>query len=107
MEEEALYRLALIRTTGIGTVQTKKLIHIFGDARAIFQASKKSLSHAGLTEDIVKSILGFCARTDLEAEMRQLADKDIKQLFFTDEHYPRRVLSVPDAPPLLFYRADG
>jgi DNA processing protein len=107
MEEEALYRLALIRTTGIGTVQTKKLIHIFGDARSIFQASKKSLSHAGLTEDIVKSILGFCARTDLEAEMRQLADKDIKQLFFTDEDYPRRFLSVPDAPPLLFYRGNA
>jgi DNA processing protein len=107
MEEEALYRLALTRTTGIGTVQTKKLIHIFGDARSVFRASKTTLLHSGLAEGIVDSILGFCGRADLEAEMRQLADKDIKQLFFTDEAYPRRFLSVSDAPPLLFYRGNA
>ena len=56
MGEEALYRIALTRVKGIGTVQTKKLIDIFGDARAVFQASKKSLSQTGLGEGIIVSI---------------------------------------------------
>jgi DNA processing protein len=104
MGEEALYRIALTRVTGIGTVQTKKLIDIFGDAQAVFRASKKSLSQAGLGEGIIVSIFGFHGQTALEAEMLQLERAGIRQLFFTDEDYPRRLLSVSDAPPLLFYR---
>jgi DNA processing protein len=104
MAEEALYRLALTRVMGIGAVHTKKLIHIFGDAQAVFRASKKALSQAALGEDSIGSIMGFRGQAALEAEMQQLERAGIRQLFFADEDYPRRLLSVSDAPPLLFYR---
>src|SRR3984957_9334436 len=107
MAEEALYRLALTRAMGIGAVQTKKLIHLFGNAQAVFRASKKALSQAGLGEDSIGSILGFHGRAALEAEMQQLARAGIRQLFFADDDYPRRLLSVSDAPPLLFYRGNA
>ena len=101
---EEIYQIGLSRTPGIGLAHAKKLIKRFGSASEVFRATKDELLSAGLREEPAQAILEFCGHAAVEAEVRVLASKKIRPLFFTDPDYPRRLLSIPEAPPILFYR---
>jgi DNA processing protein len=105
--EQAIWRMALTRIPRIGVVTTKKLIAIFGDAAAIFRASRSALIAAGLSEESVQAILAFNAWEQLKAELQWLVRNDVRLLYFTDPEYPQRLLSIADAPPLLYYRGNA
>jgi DNA processing protein len=107
MEEQALYQMALTRIPGIGPAYTKKLIARFGDAAAVFRAKKENFSTVGISKEIVEAILGFRGHAGLEDELRLLKKKGARPLFFTDSAYPRRLLRIPDSPPLLFYAGNA
>lgn len=102
-EGQAVWQVALTRVPGIGEVYTKKLIRVFGDARSIFESSRSKLLSAGLPERAIQAILEFDPEL-LTAELQGLSAIGIRILFFTDHDYPQRLLSLPDAPPLLYYR---
>lgn len=102
-EAQAVWQIALTRLPGIGDKSTKKLIRVFGDAASIFRASKNKLVSAGLPERAVQPILTFDPGA-LKAELEWLRRNGIRLLFFTDRDYPQRLLLLPDAPPLLYYR---
>ena len=102
--EEEIYQLGLTRTPGIGPAHAKKLVNRFGSAGEVFRAKKNELLLAGLKEDRAQAIVEFREHAAVEAEMQLLASKEIRPLFFTDPDYPRRLLSIPEAPPVLFYR---
>jgi DNA processing protein len=104
LEDPALYKLALTRIHGIGSVYTKLLIDRFGDARAVFHAGRSSLARAGIHEKLVDAILQFSRYAPLEKELQIQKRKGIRMLFFTDPDYPRRLLTMHNFPPLLFYR---
>lgn len=103
MDEETLYRLALTGLPGIGAAYTKKLIERFGDATGVFRAKEKDLLLPGLGRESVEAILSFSGRDKLRAELQWLERKAVRLLFFTDPDYPSRLLSIQEAPPLLFY----
>ena len=104
MKEESLHLLALTRTKGIGVAYSKSLIRRFGDVRAIFQASPKALLQSGLTPESAHAIHTFNDWSSVEAELLQLEKAGGRALFFTDSDYPQRLLSLDDAPLLLFYK---
>ena len=104
MEEDTLYQLALTRTPGIGTAHTKKIIHHFGSAKAIFHAEKKALSQAKIPQEAVDKIAGFHDWASLENELALLEKKGIRTLVSSDKDYPQRLVHLPEAPPLLFYK---
>ena len=104
VDERTIWRMALTRVPGIGVAYTKKLIAALGDAAGIFKASQKELRAAGLPEKLAQAVFEFDAWAELEAEAALLAAKDIRLIYFTDTDYPQRLLSIPDAPPLLYYR---
>jgi DNA processing protein len=104
LEDPALYQLALTRIPGIGSVYTKLLIDRFGDARAVFHADRPSLARAGIKKNLVDAILQFSAYPPLEKELQTQKHYGIRMLFFTDPDYPRRLLTMSNFPPLLFYR---
>jgi len=104
LEDPALYQLALTRIHGIGTAYTKLLIDRFGDARAVFHADRPTLVRAGIKKNLVDAILQFSAYAPLEKELQTQKRNGIRMLFFTDPDYPRRLLTMPDFPPLLFYQ---
>jgi DNA processing protein len=96
--------MALARVPGIGVVYAKKLITVFGEAIEIFKASQQQLAAAGLPEAQARAIVEFDAWEPLKAEAALLAAKDIRILYFTDPDYPGRLLSLSNAPPVLYYR---
>ncbi len=103
-EGEEIYQLELTRTPGIGPAHAKKLINRFGSAGEVFRAKKNELLLAGLKEDRAQAIVEFRGHAAVEAEVRLLDAKGIRRLFFTDPDYPQRLLSIPEAPPILFYQ---
>jgi DNA processing protein len=104
MENPTLYQLALSRIKGIGTVYTKRLIERFGDAASIFRANRSDLERTGLLEKPIDAILNFSAWPDVRQELYRMQQDGIRPLFFTDPAYPRRLLSLPYVPALLFYQ---
>jgi DNA processing protein len=104
MDAQALYQLALTRLPGIGDVYTKKLIEHFEDARAVFHADASALRQVGIPKKPVDAILQFSAWDELRNELATLNHHGIRTLFFTEPDYPRRLIKIPNPPPLLFYQ---
>lgn len=104
MDEDTLYQLALTRTKGIGPVYTKKLIHQFGSAKAVFHAGEEALTQVQMPPRLTHTILNSRDWTTLEKELLLLEKRGIRTLFFTDKDYPQRLLSFPESPALLFYK---
>jgi len=105
MEQDTLYHLALGKVPGIGPVYTRRLLHHFGEARAIFEAPESTLiSIPGLGSKRAHDIAHFKAFAALEKEQAFLDKYSIRPLFITDPHYPQRLLRCPDAPILLFFK---
>jgi DNA processing protein len=105
--EQAVWRVALTRIPGIGVASTKKLIAIFGDAACVFRASGNALRSAGISLESVQAIQNFDTLEELKAELQWLSRNRIRLLYFTDPEYPQRLLSIGDAPPLLYYRGNA
>jgi len=105
MRDDALYQLALSRITGIGPVYARRLLHRFGEARAIFHAPESALTGIlGRNTKRLHDILHFNAYTALEKEQAFLEKYSIRPLFITNGHYPQRLLRCPDAPILLYFK---
>jgi DNA processing protein len=104
MENQTLYQLALTRIPGVGKSRAKKLALAFGSAKAVFTADRLSLLRAGINDDQARSILHFPDWEKLRKELTILQQKGIRLLFFTDAEYPRRLKTLPESPPLLFYQ---
>jgi DNA processing protein len=104
MEEDTLYQVALTRTPGIGAAHTKKLVDLFGSAKAIFHAEKKALAQAKIPHEAVDRIASFNDWATLKNELALLEKKGIRTLFSSDKDYPQRLLQCSVYPPLLFYK---
>jgi DNA processing protein len=103
-EEQSIWRMALTRIPRIGVISAKKLIAVFGEAAEVFRASRSALLSAGLSEISIKAILEFDAQEQLKTELQWLIRNGVRLLYFTDPEYPQRLLSIGEAPPLLYYR---
>jgi DNA processing protein len=102
---ELLYQLALTQVPNIGDVQARLLVQHFGEASAIFKASKKVLeSIEGIGTVRAAAIQGFRDFEAAEREIRFLEQYKITPLFLTNAAYPKRLLHCTDAPSLLFYK---
>jgi DNA processing protein len=105
MEKDTLYQLALGKVPGIGPVYTRRLLHHFGEARAIFQASESTLIDIpGLGSKRAHDIAHFKSFSAVEKEQIFMDKYSIHPLFITDPQYPQRLLRCPDAPILLFFK---
>jgi DNA processing protein len=105
MKEDILYQLALGKIPGIGPVYARRLLHHFGEAKAVFDAPEASLADiVGLGEKRAYDIAHFKAFSTIEKEQDFLEKYAIRTFFITDDHYPQRLLRCPDAPILLFFK---
>jgi DNA processing protein len=104
LENQTLYQLALTRIPGIGEVNAKKLVSRFGDPKSVFEAGRPALMRAELHNHQIDALLQFGAWPDLRQELAMLEQRGIRILFYTEPDYPHRLLSLPDFPPLLYYR---
>ncbi|MBS1665306.1 MAG: DNA-protecting protein DprA [Bacteroidetes bacterium] len=107
MEKDALYQLALTRIPGIGAAHTKILLRHFDGAKSVFQANETVLQKTGIKPALIHAITHFSNWGRLEKELLQLEKKAVRLLFISSPGYPRRLLTIPDAPPLLFYKGNA
>lgn len=107
MNQERLALLALHLIPGIGDYTLRQLISYSGSAQKVFQTPKgRLLKIPGIgtvTADAIRN--GKCFR-EAEKEIRKAADEDVELLFFTDEKYPSRLKTIPDAPSLLYVKGN-
>lgn len=101
-EEDLLYTLALINTENIGDITAKKLILHFGNAKKIFEATKKDLLRIdGIGETIIKK-LKTVQLNEAEKEMRFIEKEQLKIFYYLDDNYPKHLSQCVDSPIILF-----
>lgn len=108
MNEDLLYRIALIQTPRVGPVTARKLYQHFGSAKAIFDADLNELLltqlvHKDAAEEIQKKEMFSFA----EEELKFIEKFDIKPMTIGDAAYPRRMKHLEDAPFLLYYKGEA
>jgi DNA processing protein len=108
MQKELLYQIALTLVPNIGDVRAKALINHFGEASAVFHATKKTLEAIeGLGPKAVNAILQFKDFSRAEEEINFIKKYNITPLFLTDKNYPKRLLNCYDSPPLLYFKGNA
>lgn len=100
-----LFQLALKLVPNIGDVHANTLIQHFGNAEAIFQATKKDLERIeGIGTIRANAIKRFNDFSACEKEMAFLEKYQITPLFADDPKYPQRLLNCFDHPLMLYYK---
>jgi len=79
-----------------------ELLRAFGEPAAVLSASRAQLSRI-VAPALVDRVLAATARADTEAVARWLEDPAHSLIAWDDPDYPRALLDVGDAPPVLFH----
>ena len=103
MYSEHLLQVALSLLPGLGPVTVRQLISYCGDANTVFKSGISKLSNIpGIGTKTAKKIV-LNKGLDLAREQLAQADKESAEISFIDnEKYPKRLLSIEDAPSLMF-----
>jgi DNA processing protein len=108
MNSDLLQQVALTMIPQIGPVQAQVLVRRFGDASAVFSASRSKLENTEgigpFRASLIKSFSNFRAA---EKEIEFIEKFKIVPLFLTDPSYPQRLLQCYDPPTLLYYRGQA
>ena len=103
-----MHQIALTFTKNIGDHLTKVLVSYCGSAEAVFEASPaKLLKIPGVGLKTIDQLNFKEALIRAEAELKFIEKNDIKTLFYTDAHYPKRLKNCPDAPALLYFKGEA
>jgi DNA processing protein len=107
MKEPIVYKIALSLVPGIGGVLARNLVAYLGSPEAIFTEKPKILAKVpGIGEINIKRISDPENIARAEKELKFLAKYNIDVRFYTDPGFPRRLLSCPDAPVLIFSKGN-
>ncbi len=100
-----IHKIALTLIKSVGHITAKNLLAHFGEAAAIFNASRKELMQVpGIGIATALQILETKALRDAASQLNFIEKHKIEVLFFTDDSYPRRLRDCADAPILLYYK---
>lgn len=97
--------LTLCRAPGVGGAAVQKLLETFGSADAAVAASKAALRGAGLSPAQADAL----KQPDLDgiaADLRWLEQPQRHLLTLADDHYPRALRDIAQAPSVLFCQGD-
>jgi DNA processing protein len=94
------------RVPGIGVVRLRRLIDVFGDVAAAWEAPVAQLTACGLPPRAVAALAEARRRLDLDGELRRLADVGADVITIDDDRYPSRLRQIYAAPPVLFVRGE-
>ncbi len=79
-----------------------ELLRAFGDPEAVLAASRAQLSRI-VAQGLADRVLAAAPRDGIDATARWLEDPDHHLIAWDDPDYPRALLDVGDAPPVLFH----
>ncbi len=88
----------------IGSARLNRLETHFGNLEDAWKAGPDEFIRAGLDKNVVRAIVSWRPRVDLEAEMEKLERYGIQALTWHDALYPSRLKEIHDHPPILYIR---
>ena len=100
------YWVGFNRVPGIGVVRLRRLIDVFGDVAAAWEAPIAQLTACGLPPSAVTALAEARRRLDLERELERLRAIGADVVTIEDERYPARLRQIYAAPPVLFVRGE-
>jgi len=89
---------------GIGSARLNRLETHFGNLEDAWKAGPDEFIRAGLDKNVVRAIVSWRPRVDLEAEMEKLERHGVQALTWHDALYPSRLKEIYDHPPVLYIR---
>ena len=102
------YDIALTKVPLVGPVTARVLLHHCGGAKEVFSTSPKELVKiTGIGPGIAAAIHAPQPLKEAEAELALAAAEGVQVLVYPHPPYPRRLLSCPDAPTVLYYRGSA
>lgn len=103
-----LHEIALTMVKGIGDITIKTLLNHFGNAEEIFKAKKVHLQKIpNIGTKTADSILLKDSFTRAEKELNFIEKYKIQPLFYTSDHYPKKLRNCLDAPVLLYFKGNA
>jgi DNA processing protein len=100
------YWLAFNRVRGIGPARLHALLDAFGSIEGAWFAPAEKLTEIGLDRRSTANLLEARKSLDLEAELARLQRAGAQAFTWEDAAYPARLLTINDAPPVLFVRGE-
>jgi DNA processing protein len=80
----------------------RRLLDYFGSAQEAWGAAYSDLVQAGLDARTAEAVAVGRRETDLDDEMERLEKAGVRALTLESEGYPKRLLEIGDAPPVLY-----
>lgn len=102
--KEKHYQLALAMVPGIGCKLFKKLLGHFGSAQAVFKAAYSG--HPLLPPQMAQRIISNGNFKAVKKSIELHTTADIQLITQESTDYPQRLLALPDAPPILYYKGE-
>lgn len=106
MNDEAVLLLALLRTPGIGLITANRLCRAAGSAARLWE-ERANISRLlpQATDRLQQCLTNWDKQLpQAEAEADEARRHHISLLALTETDYPTWLKSLPDAPPVLFYK---
>lgn len=106
MNDEAVLLLALLRTPGIGLITANRLCRAAGSAARLWE-ERANISRLlpQATDRLQQCLTNWDKQLpQAEAEADEARRRHISLLALTETDYPTWLKSLPDAPPVLFYK---
>lgn len=100
--DDRLFWALLAGVKGIGPARLRKLVDMFGEARAAWYADSRALTGAGLERRARQSLIQTRADVDPETVSRKYRDLGVRIVTSFDDDYPERLRGIHEAPAVLF-----
>lgn len=103
MKDKRKYWLWLSHMAGAGSKTAVNLVREFGGAEAVYKASQKELEKSGLVSNKkVLSRLVYKDLSEVEAILDWCDKNGVRVMVPTDKEYPKSLLTLRDAPMVLY-----
>jgi len=101
-EDELRARLRIWRAPGFGAAAMRRLLAHFGTAAIAVDSSQAELSKAGFKPELTQALQAV-PEDDIQSDIDWLYGAEHRHILLEeDEHYPKLLRAVRNAPPLLF-----
>jgi DNA processing protein len=105
-EGHALDWLALKLSPGLGTRLAARLAGVFGDPRAVFQASPGELEQHGVPPLVARQLASSPAYEEAQREWERSRKEGCEMVVYNDPRYPELLRQIFDPPVLLYCRGN-
>lgn len=106
MRSESSFYIAFSVFPGIGPVRFRLLMEAFGSVINIWEASKSQLLEVGLSSNLVERFVAFRAHYSSDEYEKRLQKEGVTVINTLDSCYPQRLLSISDAPIVLYVKGE-